>query len=104
MQSTYDKPPRKNEKYTQKWVTGPGGISGPDHPPARSYGNEVRAQQIRELPAADLAAFCYPAELPGELSRRAYWGQMDQTNLEFHATYDPDAAAEVKRRLGELPR
>jgi len=77
-----------------------------DHPkgPVRNAAAEARAQQIRELPGAELEGFCVPSELPGEQSRRWYFGQMNQTELEFQATFDPDAAAELKRRNGELPR
>lgn len=70
---------------------------------ARAAG-EARAQQIRELPGAELAAFCLPNELAGEISRRYYYGQMNPAQLEFQATFDPDAAAELKRRNGELQR
>lgn len=65
---------------------------------------EARAEQIRALPGADLQAFCTPAELAGELSRRQYFAQMNQTELDFQSTFDPDAAAEAKRRTGVYPR
>ena len=70
----------------------------------RKAAGQARAQQIRELPGAELAAFCLPNELAGEISRRGYYGQMNPPQLEFQATYDPDAAVELKRRNGELPR
>ncbi|TDA65934.1 MAG: hypothetical protein D9V45_03045 [Chloroflexi bacterium] len=86
MQSTFEKPPRKNE---------------------RDYLNAMavaRAAEIRMIANSELPGFCSPNELAAERSRRAYWAEMDQTNLEMHATYDKDAAAEVARRNGELPR
>lgn len=90
-------------EVTQKVITRYGitGMAAPSHEP---HSNEARAQQIRELPGAALAAFCYPAELPGEMSRRAHYAEMNQKELEFQATFDPDAAAELQRRNGELPR
>jgi hypothetical protein len=65
---------------------------------------EAREKQIREMPAAELEAFCLPNELAGERNRRWYYGQMNQKELEFQATYEPWAAVELKRRNGELPR
>jgi len=80
-----------------------GNRSASDHD-ARKAAGQARAQQIRELPGAELAAFCLPNELAGEINRRAYFAQMNPKDLEFQATFDPDAAAELKRRNGELPR
>lgn len=65
---------------------------------------EAREKQIREMPGAELKDFCLPNELAGELNRRWYYGQMNQPELEFQATYEPWAAVELKRRNGELPR
>ena len=71
---------------------------------ARKKRYQSRAAEIRMIADSELPGILSPNELIGERNRRWYWAKMDQVNLEFHATYDPDAAAEVKRRLGELPR
>ena len=73
-------------------------------PSRKGVEGEARAAVIRELPGAELEAFCTPAELAGEVSRRWYFAQMNPKELEFQATFDLDAAAELKRRNGELPR
>lgn len=80
------------------------GITGWDAPDHEPHSDEARAEAIRALPGADLQAFCTPAELAGELSRRQYFAQMNQTELDFQSTFDPDAAAEAKRRTGVYPR
>lgn len=64
----------------------------------------ARQKQIREMPGAELEAFCLPNELAGERNRRWYFGQMNQKELEFQATFDPWAAVELARRNGTLPR
>jgi len=65
---------------------------------------EIRAAQIRELPAAELEGFCTPSELISEIATRQHYERMNQPELEKQAEYDPYAAAELKRRRGELPR
>lgn len=77
---------------------------GEANPSPKGVQGETRAAEIRALPGADLEAFCTPAELAGEITRRWYFAQMNPKELEFQATFDLDAAAELKRRNGELPR
>lgn len=77
---------------------------GEVNPSRRGEKGEVRAALIRALPGDELEAACTPAELAGEKTRRWYFAQMNQKELEFQATFDLDAAAELKRRNGELPR
>lgn len=64
----------------------------------------AREKQIREMPKAELAAFCLPNELAGELNRRQYYEQLNQPELEFQATYEPWAEVELARRNGTMPR
>lgn len=71
---------------------------------ARNAAAEARAKLIREMPGAELEAFCLPNELAGEHNRRDYMGKMNQKELEFQATFDPWAAVELARRNGEMPR
>lgn len=70
----------------------------------RKARQQARGAEIRVLPASELTAVCTPGEMAGELNQRAYFAQMNQKELEFQATFDPDAAAELARRNGELPR
>lgn len=78
--------------------------NGEANPSPKGVQGEARAAVIRALPGADLEAFCTPGEFTSEKTRRWYFAQMNQKELEFQATFDLDAAAELKRRNGELPR
>lgn len=63
-----------------------------------------RAEYIRTLPDAELEGYCTPAELVGVRGTRGHFARFNQPELEFWATFDKDAARELKVRNGELPR
>ncbi|TDA63902.1 MAG: hypothetical protein D9V45_12915 [Chloroflexi bacterium] len=90
-------------KFTQKIVTH-NGITGWDAPSHEPHSDEARAKVIRELPAAELEAFCTPPELTSERSYRWLFEQMNQPELEKQAAYDPWAAVELARRNETMPR
>lgn len=74
----------------------------------RKQRNAARDQRIREMPRTELDA-AKGGDVPeneyiGEVNQRAYWQGMNQKDLEFQATFDPYAEAELRRRKGELPR
>lgn len=71
---------------------------------ANARAGEAREKQIREMPAAELEAFCHPNELAGERNKRQYYAQMNQPELEKQAAYNPWAAIELDRRNGVVPR
>ncbi len=69
MQSTYEKPIRNID-------TNPNDGAAQRERAAR--GN-ARAAEIRMIADSELPGVCSPNELAAERSRRAYWGEMDQT-------------------------
>lgn len=65
---------------------------------------EARADIIRTLPDAELEAYCVPWELAAVRGVRNHFAAMNQPELDFQATYDKDAARELRVRNGEQVR
>lgn len=74
---------------------------------ARKARREPYNKWLRELSRADLekarGAEVTENEYVGEVNKRQYWGEMNERDLEWQATFDPWAEAELKRRNGDLP-